>query len=245
MTLGAFTYTDIHALDAAPHVAIDLEHELNWRQLPIPSAELWGAREQYQTPVYQCRRSPYLQQVSAQYIRRQYLLSHNAHVRNLINQRFCTVDPQRQPNAVVGIRGFNQEPTLIERYLDAPIEQVVSQHRNVGVARTELVEVGNLAAASLIHSGRLIVFLLHLLGSNKLPYAVCTGTTAVRLALKRTGVPFDYIGDADPARLGVERLDWGSYYDKAPQILLIDIEQGLAAIAKRYHCKLLTTESVL
>ena len=245
MTLGAFTYTDAQALDSVTNVAGNLEQELHWKQLPAPSAVLWGTQEQHQTPVYRCRPSPYLQQTSAQYIRRQYVLSHNAHVRHLINQRFCTVDTNRQPNAVVGIRGFNQEATLIERYLDAPIEQVVSQHLAFRVARSDLVEVGNLAAASLIHSGRLIVFLLHLLASQKLPYAVCTGTAAVRLALKRTGVPFDYIGDADPARLGVEHLDWGSYYDKAPQILLIDIEQGMAAIAKRYQCNLLTTESVL
>ncbi len=245
MTLGAFTYTDTDALIGSPDMLTDLEPEFHWKQLPNPSASLWGANEQQKTPVYQCRRSPYLQQTSAQYIRRQYTLSHNAHVRHLIPQRFCTVDQQRKMTAVVGIRYFNGETSLLERYLDAPIERVVSQKITRHVARTELVEVGNLAAASLIHSGRLIVFLLHLLAAKELPYAVCTGTTAVRLALKRTGVPFDCIGDADPARLGLERLDWGNYYDKSPQILLIDIEQGLAAVAKRYNCNLLAGEIVL
>jgi len=105
--------------------------------------------------------------------------------------------------------------------------------------------VGNLAADSLIQSVRLIIFLLHWLKAQGITYAVCTGTEAVRLALKRARVPFSVIGEADPSRLGGERWLWGSYYENTPQVLLIDIDQGISAVDGRYHVDMARTESLL
>lgn len=238
MSFGALHYPE-QETDDIDAVLLPLSADIpRWKQIPAPTATLIGRGEKTATPVYRCHLSAYLEQTSAQFTRQQYWDSHHATLQQLIPTRFALLDECRSPIAVVGTRRFNGERTLVERYLDAPIEAVISQVLQRTVTRTSLAEVGNLAATSLFQSCRLIVFLLHWLSSNDIEHAVCTGTQAVRLALKKAGVPFQPIGDADPERLGAERLYWGSYYDNSPKILHIDIKQGLEAIANRYSCTL-------
>jgi hypothetical protein len=184
-------------------------------------------------PIYRCSDSIALQAASAHFIRNQYWVSHRAILTSLMHQRFAILNAHDMPCAVVGLKVLRHQSTLVERYLDDPIEQAVSRVVGQSVAREQLVEVGNLAADSLIQSARLIIFLLHWLKQAGISHAVCTGTQAVRLALKRARVPFDIIGSADPIRLGDERWKWGTYYQNAPKILVIDIHQGLAAVGER------------
>jgi len=195
--------------------------------------------------VYCCNDSVSLQASSARFIRAQYWQSHQATLTTLMYQRFALLDYCDMPCAVVGVKRFEDHPALVERYLDKPIERLVSKELGRYTPRENLIEVGNLAADSLIQSVRLIIFLLHWLKAQGITYAVCTGTEAVRLALKRARVPFSVIGEADPSRLGGERWLWGSYYENTPQVLLIDIDQGISAVDGRYHVDMARTESLL
>jgi len=200
-----------------------------------PLALLSTLSNGHSTAIYQCNRTPTLQASSARFVHQQYWRAHGATLRSLMFTRFAILGEDNAPSAVVGIKQFNDQSTLVEKYLDSPIEQVISQFIKQPVLRSQVVEVGNLAADSLIQSCRLIVFLLNWLSEQGIQYATCTGTNAVRLALKRARVPFNTIGDADAERLGDERWHWGSYYDNDPKILLIDIKEGLSAVSTRYH----------
>lgn len=194
-------------------------------------------------PVFRCSESVSLQASSARFIRSQYWATHQATLTSLMYDRFALLDARDMPCAVVGLKPFQLSTALVERYLDVPIQALVSQVIGRSIARETLIEVGNLAADSLIQSVRLIIFLLHWLQQNGRSHAICTGTEAVRLALKRARVPFTVIGAADPSRLGEERWAWGSYYQNAPQILLVDIEQGIGAIGSQYRVDLIPSES--
>ena len=209
----------------------------------LPVATLKSASGDAPLAVFRCNDSVTLQASSARFIRGQYWATHQATLTSLMYQRFALLDSCDMPCAVVGLKPFESSQALVERYLDEPIQQLVSQVLGRRIPRESLIEVGNLAADSLIQSVRLIIFLLHWLKWFGISHAVCTGTEAVRLALKRARVPFQVIGAADPNRLGDERWHWGSYYQNAPQILLIDIEQGLAAVSGRYQVDLMQLET--
>tara|TARA_B110000503_G_C7156421_1_gene417553 strand:+ start:1741 stop:2505 length:765 start_codon:yes stop_codon:yes gene_type:complete len=201
---------------------------------PAPIATLHYSDLEPGIDVYQAGKASSLQTCTANYIRDQYHAAHGATLKTLMYSRFAILDKQQQPTAVIGVKRFINQPTLVEKYLDAPIEQIVSKVIARQIRRDAIAEVGNLAAESLIQSCRLIVFLINYLSEEGISHGVCTGTTAVRLALKRARVPFITIGDADPERLGEEQWSWGTYYNNTPKVLLIDIQEGLAAVADRY-----------
>lgn len=232
---------DIGALFAAADWSVASTHALPLGDSVIqieslaPIATLTARTGDHVSPIYRCSDSDALQALSARFIREQYWTAHKATLNSLMCQRYAILDDCGGPCAVVGVKTIEDRSTLVERYLDDPIETVVSRAAGQIVKREQLIEVGNLAANSLIQSARLIVFLLHWLKQAGVSYAVCTGTEAVRLALKRARVPFDVVGTADPSRLGNERWAWGSYYQKTPKILLIAIDDGLAAVGERYR----------
>ena len=205
-------------------------------RLAAPFAVLSSDKGSHLANIFQCERTPQLQAASARFIRQQYWDAHKATLNSLMFTRFAILGADMSPSAVVGIKRFGAETTLVEKYLDQPIEYVIAELIGQRVQRQSIVEVGNLAAHSLLHSCRLIVFLLHWLSKTGTSHAVCTGTEAVRLALKRARVPFTTIGDADATRLGDDRYQWGSYYNNTPQVLMIDIAAGLAAVSDRYRC---------
>lgn len=175
-----------------------------------------------------------LDTLSSNFVRSQYWAVHRACLGELMPERFAILDGTGNPEGVVGIRRFGDGQTLVERYLDGSAEHVVSEALGTHVDRRLIVEVGNLAATGLAPSCLLIIFLFHYLKRQNITHALCTGTHAVRLALKRAGVPFTIIGDAEPARLGADLAQWGSYYENSPQVMSIAIGEGLPVIQQRF-----------
>ncbi|MNN66672.1 Thermostable hemolysin [compost metagenome] len=93
------------------------------------------------------------------------------------------------------------------------------------MARSQIVEVGNLAS---INSGnaRLIIvavtWLLHLRG---LDWVVFTGAPTLINSFRRLGLEPLLLGDAAPGRLGDAR-QWGTYYEQKPQVFTGNIGVG-------------------
>jgi len=123
-------------------------------------------------------------------------------------------------HGAVGYRSAEDHSLFLERYLDVPIEQAIYQQSGKTVARSAIVEVGNLAAEGVGMARTLIVALAELLVVQGFAWVAFTGTSTLRNSFRRLGLVPQTLGLADPRRLGQEAADWGSYYDSRPQVMI-------------------------
>ena len=113
-----------------------------------------------------------------------------------------------------------------ERYLDAPLDEVILQRTSHTLSRHQVVEIGSLAsdnsnaAVDLIRITPIIAWFM---GSKAI---LCTSTRRLRKLLAFHQIPFAMLTAASSDRLSVEeRAAWGSYYDQEPQTGVILLEQ--------------------
>ncbi|ARJ41015.1 hypothetical protein B1H58_02725 [Pantoea alhagi] len=118
------------------------------------------------------------------------------------------------------------QPLFSERYLDAPLHNVIFQQTNHALLPHQIIEIGSLAsdnpaaAADLI---RLVPIIAWFMGSKAL---LCTSTRRLRKLLAFHQIPFTVLAEASPEKLSDdERKAWGSYYDQTPQTGVILLEQ--------------------
>ena len=93
--------------------------------------------------------------------------------------------------------------------------------------------MGHLAATRAGEGRRLIVILGPHLAAQGFRWVVGTLTQELRSLFLRLGVAPLTLGVADPARLGAEAEQWGSYYDHRPVVLAGQIHQALQLFARR------------
>ncbi len=136
-------------------------------------------------------------------------------------------DSQGQLLAALGVRCGGEGPLFLERYLDAPVEQRIAELGGCAApARGVVAEVGNLAAIGAGHARLLIVALTDLLARAGFRWVAFTGTPLLLNSFSRLGLAPLQLGAADPARMGEELADWGSYYATRPQVMVGDILGG-------------------
>lgn len=118
------------------------------------------------------------------------------------------------------------QPLFSERYLSAPMDEIILRQTGRVVARHQVVEIGSLAsdnpnaAADLI---RLMPIIAWFMGSKAI---LCTSTRRLRKLLAFHEVPFCMLSEASPDKLSSEmRAAWGSYYNQTPQTGVILLEQ--------------------
>lgn len=136
---------------------------------------------------------------------------------------------EQGPVAAAGFRPAWQGPLFLERYLDAPVEQLLSP----APARDTIVEVGHLVARRAGEGRRLILQLGPLLAAQGYRWVVSTLTEELRLLFLRLGVAPLALGVADPQRLGDAAADWGRYYEHHPVVLAGSLDAALQALARR------------
>jgi Thermostable hemolysin len=129
------------------------------------------------------------------------------------------VEQQARVIAAAGWRGANTAPLFLERYLDVPIESLIERIGGQTVPRTQICEVGNLAAEKPGSSLYVILHLTDYLERMGYTWVVFTATRELIRIFTRLGIPLLALAQADPARLGHEQSDWGSYYDTCPVVV--------------------------
>lgn len=134
--------------------------------------------------------------------------------------------------AATGWRAAADEPLFLERYLDQPIETAMARVAGTPVARERIVEVGNLAAEKAGSSLHVILTLARHLDRLGYEWVVFTATRELVGIFSRLGLPLLALAPADPARLGAEAADWGSYYDAGPVVVAGRIRLGLERTGK-------------
>jgi hypothetical protein len=117
-------------------------------------------------------------------------------------------------------------------YLPRPVEQMLAAHAEATPPRGRIVEVGHLAASRAGEGRRLVLMLgAHLRGLG-CEWVVSTLTGELRQLFLRIGVVPLTLGVADPALLGAEAGNWGSYYDHSPVVLAGHLPKAMRHIAR-------------
>jgi hypothetical protein len=142
-------------------------------------------------------------------------------------------DAQGDLLAAAGYRDAGTQPLYLERYLDRPVEQLLATGAGGPPARARIAEVGHLAAAQAGQGRRLILQLGPQLAAQGFEWVVSTLTEELRHLFRRLGLAPLALGMADPALLGPEAADWGSYYEHRPLVLAGQIGPALQALARQ------------
>lgn len=142
-------------------------------------------------------------------------------------------DPAGGIAAAAGYRGADGGPLFLEHYLGRPVEHALAETSGRQPARGEVVEIGHLAAAR-AGAGRRLVYLLgpHL-AHQGYQWAVATLTRELLQLFGRMGLAPLALAPADPAVLGEQARQWGSYYEHDPVVLAGEIGPALRRLERR------------
>lgn len=160
------------------------------------------------------------------FIRERFALHYQARIQHFMPCLLGLHASNGEVQGAVGLRSAQRRPLFLERYLDESIEQAISRRYGRAVPREEIVEVGNLAAFGNGSARLLIVALTNLLVAQGFRWVVFTGTPALLNSFQRLALTPIALGLADPARMGDELADWGSYYASRPQVMAGEILPG-------------------
>ncbi|MGA0806111.1 MAG: thermostable hemolysin [Pseudohongiellaceae bacterium] len=137
-------------------------------------------------------------------------------------------------SGVAGMGPAGAAPLFLERYLNAPVEQVLSALGGTQVARADLVEIGNLAADQRGASHLLFVLFSAVLHRAGYRWMTFTATRALRNNLHKLGFPLLNLGSARIEEIPAdERASWGSYYDTDPQVVAGSLDAAFRIIQER------------
>jgi AcrR family transcriptional regulator len=174
-----------------------------------------------------------LRQDTESFIQAVYRARYGARLRVFMPTLVALRDAQGDLLAAAGYRDAGAHALFLERYLDRPVEQLLATGARMPPPRRRIVEVGHLAAAQAGQGRRLILQLGPQLASQGFEWVVSTLTEELRHLFKRLGLVPVALGMADPALLGAEAADWGSYYEHHPLVLAGQIGPALQALARQ------------
>ncbi|MBT9487297.1 MAG: thermostable hemolysin [Rubrivivax sp.] len=192
-------------------------------QRPAPRLQVHGPLDAQRAPV-------------EQFIRRVYRERYDADVRQFAPVLLSLRDADGEIVAAAGYRPADAGPLFLERYLGAPVDQLLARDQADSAtrpARGSIVEVGHLAASRAGEGRRLITLLGPHLAAQGYQWVVSTLTEELRHLFVRLGIVPMALGVADPAVLGDQAAAWGSYYDHRPVVLAGHIEQALQRLVRR------------
>jgi hypothetical protein len=137
-------------------------------------------------------------------------------------------------SGVAGMGPATAQQLFLERYLSAPIEQVLATRSGQGVARANLVEIGNLAADQRGASHLLFVLFSAVLHRAGYRWLTFTATRALRNNLQKLGFPLLTLAAASLEQIpDADRVNWGSYYDTDPQVVAGSLDEAMRIIQER------------
>jgi len=160
------------------------------------------------------------------FIRERFAESYGARIEHFLPCLLTLEDADGVIHAAVGMRPAQGEALFLERYLDQPVDVQLHLRAGQTVSREKILEIGNLAAREGTTARMLIVMLTDLLVALGQRWVVFTGTATLLNSFARLGLMPLNLGQADPARMGDELADWGSYYQTRPQVMAGDIFTG-------------------
>lgn len=184
--------------------------------------------------IFNCSEHTALTSKVGRFIRQQYFLAHGARLSQLMKNLYALKEEDGALLGAVGLDSFSDEPRLVECYLKQPAEAYLSNHLGETVRRDQIMEAGNLAATNLTGAILLTAFLTNEADRQQKSWALFTATAAVRVALKRIGIPYQSLLKATPDCVGNHYGDWGSYYQQDPEVVLVNVGESMSAVGRKY-----------
>ena len=160
------------------------------------------------------------------FIQQRFRKAHGADIRHFMPELFGMSNASGELCAVAGVRLANSEQLFLERYLDEPIDPLISAAADRPVDRAGIVEVGNLAASDTGSARMSIIAITYLLAMGGLEWVAFTGNIGLVNSFHRLGLKPVTLCAADPERLGDDRHSWGSYYESKPWVHVGNIRAG-------------------
>ena len=135
--------------------------------------------------------------------------------------------------AAAGYRSAATGTLFLERYLACAVEDALAGGAGRRPARAQVVEIGHLAAGQPGAGRELILLLGPHLARQRFRWAVATLTRELLQLFGRLGIAPLALAPADPACLGEDAAQWGSYYEHDPVVLAGEIQPALRRLARR------------
>ena len=131
-------------------------------------------------------------------------------------------DQEQRLIGVCGLHSATKEKLFVERFLEMPIEALLSAHTGLTVNRADIVEIDNFSVEDLGMSRYLVTAINDQLYFTAKQWAVLTATPALRNVFIDLGLSPETLADADDGLLSSQdRQAWGNYFDQVPKILAI------------------------
>ncbi|MDO6705064.1 thermostable hemolysin [Photobacterium sp. 1_MG-2023] len=168
-----------------------------------------------------------------QYIADRYTTAFQAQLNRFMPDFLALVDAHKQLLSVCGYQSAAVSPLFLEQYLDCPAEQLIAQALGHPVARSELIEFGQLASFS-HHLSRLHFTKIaeHLVGQGY-TWCIFTATGPLQAMMHRLGLTPVLLADATASRIHNAEQIWGTYYQRHPKIYAGHLATGLNILKQR------------
>lgn len=140
-------------------------------------------------------------------------------------------------NAVAGVRCAADEALFSEHYLTNKLETELERLFGKIISRDQVVEVGNLAPASVGQMRWLITLITGFLYSSGYKYIVFTAVSGIYNSFERMDIPLKSITEAKQSCLPVEIQDkWGTeYYQLKPMVLAGNIVEEFEILEQNIY----------
>lgn len=164
-----------------------------------------------------------------QFIAKTFFAHYNARIDKFCDRLLSVCSPKGEITAAAGYNLAEEGPLFLEQYLDLPIEKQVRQQLGIDIARTEIAEVGNLAATQAGGSRMLIELMTQHLHGEGRRWVAFTATKSLINSFHRLGLSPVILAPALPERVS-NPAAWGSYYLQHPYVAIGDIQLGHARL---------------
>lgn len=177
--------------------------------------------EQQQAQLVWCDRGHNCRDSLEQFIAGGFAAAYDARISQFM-PHLLAVTLHGQWQAVLGIRSGLAPRLFVEQYLDADICTVLAG-AGIATQRAQVAEIGNLYASGRQQTLLLSIAMAVALYQQGYRHLVCCATPTVMSMLSRHGLQLNILAEGDPSRLGNAAADWGSYYQRHPQVCQLDL----------------------
>jgi hypothetical protein len=152
-------------------------------------------------------------------IRETYAARYGARLETFSFRIIALLDNRDEPLCAAGLR-LVDDGFLSERYLNAPVEEVVSRISTRPVNRSAIFEVTTLASRAPLATAEFISEIGTFGEEAGFEWSFFTLTRRLHLMISRLGIAPTFLGEADRRRIP-DSEQWGTYYDCEPKVYAV------------------------
>ncbi|MCP3849789.1 MAG: thermostable hemolysin [Gammaproteobacteria bacterium] len=135
--------------------------------------------------------------------------------------------------AALGFRPAYDAALFLERYLQKPIEQVLSGTYKQPIDRKDVVEIGNFAIGERGAARTLIVALTGFLFAAQYKWCAFSISTPLINSFRKMGIELETLAPANNDFMSqYEKDSWGKYYEQKPLVMSCCVKQAYQVLVE-------------